>query len=86
MRDKEGRITPPEKLKRVLEGQADALNKVPKIKRGPLGAAVTLRLGHLFSRWLERNIDVNWKGSAPQLMLTQDLDNGGSSRAFGCNP
>ncbi|MFM1845718.1 MAG: hypothetical protein RIS19_191 [Actinomycetota bacterium] len=69
MRDKEGRITPPEKLKRVFEGQADALNKVPKNKRGPLGGAVTLRLGHLFSRWLERNIDVSWKGSAPQLML-----------------
>jgi len=69
MRDKEGRISPPEKIRRVFEGEVEALNKVPKNKRGPLGAAVTLRLGHLFSRWLERNIDTDWSGSAPQLML-----------------
>jgi len=69
MRDKDGRISPPEKLRRVFEGEVEALNKVPKNKRGPLGAAVTLRLGHLFSRWLERNIDTDWSGSAPQLML-----------------
>jgi DNA-binding MarR family transcriptional regulator len=69
MRNKEERIAPPEKLRRVFEGEAAALSKVPKNKRGPLGAAVTLRLGHLFSRWLERNVDVNWRGTAPQLML-----------------
>jgi len=69
MRDKDGRISPPEKIRRVFEGEVEALNKVPKNKRGPLGAAVTLRLGHLFSRWLERNIDTDWSGSAPQLML-----------------
>ena len=69
MRDKEGRISPPEKIRRVFEGEAAALSQVPKNKRGPLGAAVTLRLGHLFSRWLERNIDSDWKGSAPQMML-----------------
>jgi DNA-binding MarR family transcriptional regulator len=69
MRDKEGRISPPEKIKRVFEGEAEALSKVPKNKRGPLGAASTLRLGHLFSRWLERNIETEWHGSAPQLML-----------------
>jgi len=69
MRDKDGRISPPEKIRRVFEGEVEALNKVPKNKRGPLGAAVTLRLGHLFSRWLERNIDADWSGSAPQLML-----------------
>lgn len=69
MRDKEGRISPPEKIRRVFEGEAEALSQVPKNKRGPLGAAVTLRLGHLFSRWLERNIDTDWQGSAPQLML-----------------
>jgi len=69
MRDKEGRISPPEKIRRVFEGEAAALSQVPKNKRGPLGAGVTLRLGHLFSRWLERNIDSDWSGSAPQLML-----------------
>ena len=69
MRDKEGRISPPEEIRRVFEGEVEALNKVPKNKRGPLGAGVTLRLGHLFSRWLERNIDSDWKGSAPQMML-----------------
>ena len=69
MRDKEGRISPPEKIRRVFEGEAAALSQVPKNKRGPLGAAVTLRLGHLFSRWLERNVDSDWKGSAPQMML-----------------
>lgn len=69
MRDKEGRISPPEKLRRVFEGEAGALSKVPKKMRGPVSAAVTLRLGHLFSRWLERNIDTEWQGSGPQLML-----------------
>jgi len=69
MRDKDGRISPPEEIRRVFEGEAAALNQVPKNKRGPLGAAVTLRLGHLFSRWLERNVDTDWQGSAPQLML-----------------
>ena len=69
MRDKDGRISPPEKIRRVFEGEAAALSQVPKNKRGPLGAAVTLRLGHLFSRWLERNVDTDWQGSAPQLML-----------------
>ena len=69
MRDRDGRISPPEKIRRVFEGEADALSKVPKNKRGPLGAAVTLRLGHLFSRWLERTVNIDWRGSAPQLML-----------------
>lgn len=69
MRDREERISPPEKIKRVFEGEPDSLKQVPKAKRGPLGAAVTLRLSHLFSRWLERNVDANWHGSAPQLML-----------------
>ena len=69
MRDSDGRINPPEKIRKVFEGELAALLKVPKNKRGPLGAAVTLRLGHLFSRWLERNLKVEWVGSAPQLML-----------------
>jgi DNA-binding MarR family transcriptional regulator len=69
MRDRDGRISPPERIKRVFEGEPDSLKQVPKGKRGPLGAAVTLRLSHLFSRWLERNVDSHWHGTAPQLML-----------------
>lgn len=69
MRDRDGRINPPERIRRIFEGEAEALRKVPKNKRGPLGAGVTLRLSHLFSRWLERNVDIDWKGSGPQLML-----------------
>jgi DNA-binding MarR family transcriptional regulator len=56
-------------MKRVFDGEPDALLKVPKNKRGPLAAAVTLRLGHLFSRWLERNVVTGLGSSAPQLML-----------------
>ena len=56
-------------MKRVFDGEPDALSKIPKNKRGPLAAATTLRLGHLFSRWLERNVVTGWGGSAPQLML-----------------
>jgi DNA-binding MarR family transcriptional regulator len=69
MRDSEGRLSPPGQMKRVFDGEPDALLKVPKNKRGPLAAAATLRLGHLFSRWLERNVVTGWGGSAPQLML-----------------
>lgn len=69
MRDRDGRISPPAKMKRVFEGELEALKKVPKGKRGPLGAAVTLRLSHLFSRWLERTVGDQWHGSGPQLML-----------------
>jgi DNA-binding MarR family transcriptional regulator len=56
-------------MKRVFDGEPDAINKVPKNKRAPLAAAVTLRLGHLFSRWLERNVVTGLGSSAPQLML-----------------
>ena len=63
------RLSPPGSMKRVLDGEPGALLEVPKNKRGPLAAAVTLRLGHLFSRWLERNVVTGWGGSAPQLML-----------------
>ena len=63
------RLSPPGSMKRVLNGEPGALLEVPKNKRGPLAAAVTLRLGHLFSRWLERNVVTGWGGSAPQLML-----------------
>ena len=69
MRDSEGRLSLPGNIQRVFDGEPDALNKVPKGKRGRLATAVTLRLGHLFSRWLERNLDASWGGSAPQLML-----------------
>jgi len=69
MRDSNGKLTPPGQMKRVIDGEPDALSKVPKAKRGPLAAAITLRLGHLFSRWLERNVVTGWGGSAPQLML-----------------
>ena len=63
------RLSPPGSMKRVFDGEPGALLEVPKNKRGPLAAAVTLRLGHLFSRWLERNVVTGWGGSAPQLML-----------------
>ena len=63
------RLSPPGSMKRVLDGEPGALLEVPKNKRGPLAAAVTLRLGHLFSRWLERNVVTGWGGTAPQLML-----------------
>jgi len=69
MRDRDGRISPPAKMKRVFEGELEALKKVPKGKRGPLGAAVTMRLSHLFSRWIERNLNAEWTGSGPQMML-----------------
>ncbi len=69
MRDSEGRLSPPGTMKRVFDGEPGALLKVPRAKRGPLAAAITLRLGHLFSRWLERNVVTGWGGSAPQLML-----------------
>jgi DNA-binding MarR family transcriptional regulator len=69
MRDREGRLTPPERMKRVFSGELEAIQKVPKGKRGPLATALTLRVSHLFSRWLERMVDNDWQGSAPQLML-----------------
>lgn len=69
MRDSEDRLSPPRAMKRVFDGEPEALAQVPKNKRGPLAAAITLRLGHLFSRWLERNVVTGWGGSAPQLML-----------------
>jgi len=56
-------------MKRVIDGEPDALLRVPRNKRGPLAAAITLRLGHLFSRWLERNVVTGLGSSAPQLML-----------------
>ncbi|MEY4418211.1 MAG: hypothetical protein RIQ88_649 [Actinomycetota bacterium] len=73
MRDAEGRISPPERIKKAFSGEPEVLKKIPKNRRGPLGAAVTLRLSHLFSRWLERNVDSHWHGSAPQLMLISVL-------------
>lgn len=69
MQDKENRLSPPGNLKRIFDGEPEALLKLPKNKRGPVAAGVTLRIGHLFSRWLERNIETGLGSSAPQLML-----------------
>lgn len=69
MRDSEGRLSPPGNIKRLFDGEPEAIQKVAKNKRGPVAAAVTHRLGHLFSRWLERNVVSGWGGTAPQLML-----------------
>ena len=67
------RLAPPERLRQLFEGESD-ISRVPKARRGLLAGGVTMRVGHLFSRWFDRMVDSDFSASGPRLMLLAVLN------------
>jgi DNA-binding MarR family transcriptional regulator len=67
------RLAPPERLRQLFEGEGD-ISRVPKARRGLLAGGVTMRVGHLFSRWFDRMVDSDFSASGPRLMLLAVLN------------
>jgi DNA-binding MarR family transcriptional regulator len=67
------RLAPPERLRQLFEGESD-ISRVPKSRRGLLAGGVTMRVGHLFSRWFDRMVDSDFSASGPRLMLLAVLN------------
>ena len=53
----------------LLSGQVPNLDGLPHNRLALVASATTARLGHLFPRWIRRNIDADWGVNGPRTML-----------------
>ena len=53
----------------LLSGQLPNLEGLPHNRLALIASAATARLGHLFPRWIRRNIDADWGVNGPRTML-----------------
>ena len=53
----------------LLAGQMPSLDGLPHNRLALVASAATARLGHLFPRWIRRNIDADWGVNGPRTML-----------------
>jgi len=53
----------------LLSGEIPKLDGLPHTRLALIASAATGRLGHLFPRWIRRNIDADWGVNGPRTML-----------------
>ena len=57
------------KLDPLLAGAALDLNSMSRARLALVASAATAAIGHIFPRWIRRNIDENWGVNGPRAML-----------------
>ena len=53
----------------ILTGRLPDLTELPHNRLALVASAATARLGHVFPRWIRRNVDEDWGVNGPRAML-----------------